>query len=268
MSKLRLLILILSGLGMLLSAYLTYTHITLAETSFCLTGGGCDIIKSSSFSRIFRVPVPLFGLIGYLLIGTMTYARFNDGKIYFIYYISLAGLAFSIYLTYIELFVLKAICAFCVGSALIMLSIFICILLTKEIKLTNLKNSVATVLISIFVFGSSYLSHSDALSVKPASQTVTDLAQHLSKTGSFMYGSYSCPHCQTQKLLFGSAFKDINYIECNPDAENSKSSLCIKKGIEGYPTWEINGELYEGAKSLKELARLSEFQPKRIKKNQ
>ncbi len=261
MGKLRLLVLTLSSIGIILSVYLTYTHITLDETSFCLTGGGCDIIKSSAFSRIYGVPVPVLGLIGYLIIWILTLLRFDRSKIKLIYFISVVGLSFSIYLTYIEFFILKAVCSFCIISAIVMLSIFISILYTGEIKLSNFKNSMASIIILLVVFGASYISHSDALSVKPASQSVIALAQHLTKTGAHMYGSYTCPHCQVQKLLFGSAFKDIDYVECNPDAEKSRSTLCLEKGIEAYPTWEINGQLYEGAKSLKELAKLSGFKP-------
>ena len=261
MKKIRLILLILSTIGILLSVYLTYTHITNATTTFCLSGGGCDIIKSSVFSRIYGVPVPLLGLAGYAAIWILSYFSFDRSRINLIYYISVIGLSFSLYLTYIELFVLKAICSFCIISALSMLLIFVTILSTREIKLSNLKNSLTTLLIGVIVFGISYISHSDALSVTPASEDVVALAKYLTKNGAHMYGSYTCPHCQMQKLMFGTAFHDIDYIECNPEAEQSKSELCIQKGIEAYPTWEINGKLYEGAKSLNELARLSGFKP-------
>lgn len=261
MNKLRLIVLILSSLGIVLSVYLTYTHVTMDDTSFCLTGSGCDIIKSSTFSRIYGVPVPVFGLIGYLTLWLLTYLRFDKSRIKLIYFISVVGLSFSIYLSYIEFFVLKALCSFCIVSGIVMLSIFISILTTGEIKLGNFKNSLASILILIIVFGASYISHSDALSVKPAPQNVIALAQHLTKTGAHMYGSDTCPHCQVQKMLFGSAFEDIDYVECHPDAEKSRSTLCLEKGIEAYPTWEINGQFYEGTKSLKELAKLSGFKP-------
>ncbi len=61
--------------------------------------------------------------------------------------------------------------------------------------------------------------------------------------------------------MFSDAFKYINYVECNPGGKNPNIELCAEKGIERYPTWEINGQRYEGAKSLKELARLSGFKP-------
>ena len=127
MSKLRTLVLILSTIGIILSLYLTYTHITLDETSFCLTGGGCDIIKSSAYSRIYGIPVPVLGLIGYMVIWILTFLKFDKSNIKLIYFISVVGLSFSIYLTYIEVFILKALCSFCIISAVVMLAIFISI---------------------------------------------------------------------------------------------------------------------------------------------
>ncbi len=61
--------------------------------------------------------------------------------------------------------------------------------------------------------------------------------------------------------MFGDAFKYINYVECHPSGKNSNTQLCDRKGIDSYPTWEINGKLHQGAKSLRELARLSDFKP-------
>lgn len=87
------------------------------------------------------------------------------------------------------------------------------------------------------------------------------LAQHLAATGSAMYGAYWCPHCADQKAIFGDAVDQLPYVECAADGENAQPDLCSAKGIQAYPTWEINGQLYPGVKSLDELAQLSEFQP-------
>jgi glutaredoxin len=75
-----------------------------------------------------------------------------------------------------------------------------------------------------------------------------------------MYGSYQCPHCTTQKYLFGEkAFKYINYVECHPGGKNANPALCLEKGITRYPTWEINGRFYVGAMSLQRLAEISGY---------
>ena len=61
--------------------------------------------------------------------------------------------------------------------------------------------------------------------------------------------------------MFGKeAASELKIIECASDGKNSQSSLCEKKGITGFPTWEINNKLDSGVKSLEELAILSGFE--------
>ncbi|MBE9107976.1 hypothetical protein IQ273_00870 [Nodosilinea sp. LEGE 07298] len=85
------------------------------------------------------------------------------------------------------------------------------------------------------------------------------LAQHLTATGGVMYGAYWCPHCADQKAMFQNAVDQLSYVECAADGDNPQPELCQQKGIEGYPTWEIDGQLYPGVQSLDELADLSGF---------
>lgn len=86
-----------------------------------------------------------------------------------------------------------------------------------------------------------------------------EIAAHLRAQGATMYGAYWCPHCADQKALFDSAATNLPYVECDPAGENAKPQLCAAKNLQGYPTWEINGELYPGVRSLDELAALSNF---------
>lgn len=74
-----------------------------------------------------------------------------------------------------------------------------------------------------------------------------------------MYGAFWCPHCADQKELFGDAAKALPYIECDAQGDIPQPQLCQEKDIQGYPTWEINGEFYPGVRSLAELAKLSNF---------
>jgi glutaredoxin len=86
------------------------------------------------------------------------------------------------------------------------------------------------------------------------------LAEHLTTQNVKMYGAYWCPHCSDQKQMFGDAVNVIPYVECDPTGDNAQPQLCRDKNIQGYPTWEINGQLYPGTQSLEELAKLSGFQ--------
>lgn len=266
MKKTDTLILIFAALGIIISAYLSYTYFSSGQTTFCLSGSGCDVVKESPFSKVFGISVPYFGLLGYLIIIlAVLYKGLGNTRYSIVYYFSLMGVAFSAYLTYLEISVIKAICSYCVISAILVLAIFITVLISKQFKsITSVNNKFILTSSVIFavIIGGSYISHSGIRKSSPATKTVIELAKHLQSTHSSMYGSYTCPHCNTQKLMFGDAFKYINYVECNPGGENPNATLCDEKGIDGYPTWEISGQLHQGAKSLRELARLSGFKPK------
>jgi glutaredoxin len=87
------------------------------------------------------------------------------------------------------------------------------------------------------------------------------LAEHLTASGAVMYSAYWCPHCHEQKEMFGKeAAKTLKVVECAPTGQNNEAKLCQSKGIEGFPTWEINGELDSGVKKLPDLAKLSGYQ--------
>ena len=72
-----------------------------------------------------------------------------------------------------------------------------------------------------------------------------------------MYSAYWCPHCHDQKELFGKqAIAKVNVVECAPDGHNSQAKLCATKGIQAFPSWEINGKIESGVKPLAKLAEM------------
>ena len=109
----------LAGLG--IAIYLTSAHYA-DVAPICATGGGCERVQNSDYSELAGVPVALLGLIGYvaILVATLVpgeLARLVTAGL------ALAGAGFSLYLTYLELFVIDAICQWCVASAVIMCAI-------------------------------------------------------------------------------------------------------------------------------------------------
>ncbi len=79
-------------------------------------------------------------------------------------------------------------------------------------------------------------------------------AQCLTDDGVKMYGAWWCPHCQSQKKLFGSAFDRVSYVECST-ASKSMNQTCTDAGIEGYPTWVFSdASRLSGQQSLTALA--------------
>ncbi len=88
---------------------------------------------------------------------------------------------------------------------------------------------------------------------KTVSDPILDnFAKCLTEKGTTMYGAYWCPHCKSQKELFGESFKYINYVEC--DLGGKQNPKCEQEGIKGYPTWKYNNEEKTGELSLAELS--------------
>jgi thiol-disulfide isomerase/thioredoxin len=84
----------------------------------------------------------------------------------------------------------------------------------------------------------------------------TKVAQCLKDKGAQFFGASWCPHCQEQKVLFGSAAKLLPYVECSSDATISgQAQICIDNKIEAYPTWKFkNGETLVGEQTIETLA--------------
>lgn len=94
------------------------------------------------------------------------------------------------------------------------------------------------------------------------------LASHLKQIDAKFYGAYWCSYCKKQKELFGQeAFRQIDYVECDPAGKDARPELCQKAHIEGFPTWEIKGQLYPGMQSLQQLADISGYKDDRELKN-
>lgn len=116
--------LLLSVLGVLISTYLSVKRFTGGSLA-CSRWAQCDVVNNSLYAKIYGVPVAFIGLAGYLLILGLALAALETegdrrrllvalGLVF-----ALGGLGFSAYLTYIELYVIEAICSWCVASAIV-----------------------------------------------------------------------------------------------------------------------------------------------------
>jgi uncharacterized membrane protein len=119
----------ISILGAADSVYLLIYKLT-GNPHMCLGNGGCHNVNFSPYSEINGIPISVFGICAYLAIlcilmleGRVKIAKENGPLA--IFGIGLGGVAFSVYLTYLELYVIHAICPFCVVSAIAITLIFI-----------------------------------------------------------------------------------------------------------------------------------------------
>jgi uncharacterized membrane protein len=116
---------VLAAVGLMISAYLTWTHF-LGVPPVCISGsGGCETVQSSRYATILGVPVATLGIAAYagLLLSA---AMRGEVGVYLGLLISLVGSLFSAYLTYLEVFVIHAVCQWCLASAAIMVGALIC----------------------------------------------------------------------------------------------------------------------------------------------
>lgn len=125
-------ILIMSIAGLAISFYLTNLYL-FGGIIPCGASGGCEVVKGSPYAWLLGVPIPMWGAVAYVAItGVAVWAlamrRLGEWARLSLFALGLAGLLFSGYLTYLELFVIHAICRWCVGSAVIMLALFLCTL--------------------------------------------------------------------------------------------------------------------------------------------
>ncbi len=105
------------------------TYIAIAESGggspICLAGGtGCRTVAESSYSHVAGINIAIFGAIGYLLLLATAFFA-NDLARFGGFVVSLGGFGYSIFLTYIEIFKIEAICQWCVASAVLMTILFL-----------------------------------------------------------------------------------------------------------------------------------------------
>lgn len=120
------LMLALSLIGLGVAVYLAYVEVK-AVPAACGPVGDCNQVQTSPYARLFGVlPIGVLGMVGYMaILVLLLWKRFRSDWLsryasQAITAMTLFGVVFSIYLTYIELAVITAVCAWCLTSAIIM----------------------------------------------------------------------------------------------------------------------------------------------------
>ena len=125
---------LVSLLGLFLSAYLYLYKIGRIGTLAC-GSGACETVQTSEWSRFAGVEVALIGVVGYGLLFAVALLALQPalaGRRWpatVLAGLAAGGVLFTVYLTAIELFVIRAICRWCVGSAAIIVTLLMLALL-------------------------------------------------------------------------------------------------------------------------------------------
>jgi uncharacterized membrane protein len=122
---LRITLIVLTVLGLVVASYVTYVHYAGIKPA-CTAGESCTKVQTSRYSELLGVPVALIGLIGYVAILASLLAPEGETSRFATAALTLGGFAFSVYLTYREVFSIHAICEECVSSAIVM-TIMVCL---------------------------------------------------------------------------------------------------------------------------------------------
>jgi uncharacterized membrane protein len=104
------------------------SYIAIAESGggspVCVAGSrGCQTVAESSYSHMFGVNIAVFGIVGYVLLLGAALLRGDLARMAG-FAIALVGFGYSLYLTYLEVFTIEAICQWCVASAVLMTLLF------------------------------------------------------------------------------------------------------------------------------------------------
>ncbi len=122
----------LAGLGV--AAYLAFVEITHTE-AVCGPVGECNAVQTSPYAQILGIPVAVLGLINYAAVlvlwatGRFGAARWAGPAGRGLLYLTVFGVLFSIYLTLLEIFVIHAICAWCLTSAVIATALMVTVVM-------------------------------------------------------------------------------------------------------------------------------------------
>lgn len=112
----------LGAVGVAVSIYLLTVHWGWWQ-AVCLGVGDCESVNLSRFSELLGIPVALLGALAYIAIVAASIMiwlnKYAANARIGLFFIAAIGVAFSAYLTYIELFVLHAVCPWCVLSAIL-----------------------------------------------------------------------------------------------------------------------------------------------------
>ena len=283
---------VLATVGVIDTASITLKRWGLLGDLTCPVGGdGCDKVLSSAWGTLFQgdgftIPLSFAGLLAYTAVLAMAILPLLPGLAdnktdvsrrtwWGLFTVSLGMAVFSLVLIGLMVFKIQAFCFFCVVSAVISLSLLVLTVLgggwddISPLLFRGVLLALA-VLLGSLIWASvvdpnrpapAQSGKTGPLVTTTSSPAKVALADHLTAEGAVLYTAYWCPHCHEQKELFGKEASDkLNVVECAPDGVNAQPKLCTSKGIQGFPSWEIDGKLDSGLKPLNELATLSGYE--------
>lgn len=122
-------LLVLTVIGLLVSIYMTIYKLT-DNNAMCLGSGDCSTVNASRYSEVNGIPVALIGVLGYVAILALLLFERRGGFLQengslLVFGLALTGFLFTVWLIYVEIALIKALCPFCIASQTAMTMIFL-----------------------------------------------------------------------------------------------------------------------------------------------
>lgn len=119
----------LTIIGLAVSIYMTIYKLT-DNQSMCIGNGGCSKVNSSVYAEVYGIPVAVFGIAGYAALMIMLFIENRNSFLQangtmIVFGLALIGFLFTLYLIYVEVALIHALCPFCLTSQIAMTIFFI-----------------------------------------------------------------------------------------------------------------------------------------------
>jgi len=260
-------VLVLSLVGMALTAYLSWAASSGSGVQGCGIDSGCDTVLSSRWATLLGVPTAVWGLVTYATLAASAFIRSPVWQWITSWTVSFVGVLYSVYLTTVSITMLGATCPYCLTSLSIMTALFVVATRQRPAEMPDFtwrRVLLPAIPAAAVVIALLHLNYVGVLGRPPAVEdpVARALAVHLTQRGVKMYGASWCPHCVEQKELFGAAARRLPYVECSSGGPGTpQTQACRAAGISQYPTWIIDGKKIQEVLTPTRLAELTGFQP-------
>ena len=183
---------VLALVGLAVAGYLTALKLGGNQAFLCRDGSGCDMVQASRYSLLAGLPTALWGAAVYAAILVLSVIPQTVRRWQMAFMLASAAVAFSIYLTYLSIFVIGATCPYCLASGAISLLILVTMMVRrpaaparayslKRLAGLGITAGVAAVIFGAFIFAADFST--------PAGYQMA-LAEHLKKNQAVFYGAY------------------------------------------------------------------------------
>lgn len=177
--------------GLLIAGYLAATKLAVADALFCAAGSGCDVVQASRYAVFLGLPTALWGAALYAVIGAVALLGLDARRWLAAFLLAVAGVSFSALLTALQVFVIGALCAYCLLSAGIAVALFAVLLYrhpaSAERRPSRLLTLGAVTALATVVLGAAGFVLGGP---REAGRYQEALARHLAESGAVMYGAY------------------------------------------------------------------------------